>query len=296
MGLFDKITTGIKKAWNTVTTGVKNGYEKVKNFFSKKNAPEIVEDPWKEKYEKLQQEIKEQRRREQELEEQRQYEYEMQQRKIDEDIRRREEAEARRERNRIREENERKRQLEMRASMIDEYQEKVAVRAGEYETMVRQQYSLTYVSILTELERYMDVRPIRSKIDEYGHSFKNKMRDEVNSKICLSNYELTRLMNNLDLPFKDYCAQINEYSDKIYYSARQNLLTITKKTIEETNSFITVYANKYMKDTQEKEQEHKENLRKLSKVGNERDEQLLKSSIEYSTLQFIKELANQKVE
>ncbi len=291
-----------KDACNWVKDKVSSGYNKLKSFFSSNDNPTVKGDKRdKEYYDREKKEREERERREREwreeqdrLDRERRAWNEEQRRQREEE--RREEEKMRRQQEKLRREKEEKAKIKRRAAMIDEYQGKVAVKAEAYETEIRKQYNQTYSKILDDLELQMDVTPIRKLIDTKGRSFENKMRDEVNAKVNLGNYELVAIMDDYSLEFDQYCDKIDAYTDKIYESAKTHLLESLNSIIEETNSFISIHAKKYLKDALEQEKEHRDNLASLSKEGVERDEQLLKSTTEYATLQLIKELANKKVE
>lgn len=286
MGLFD----GLKKIGQAIGNGIKTVYNGVKNFFSSNdNTPKITGgDPEavKKRREAEAKAAEERRRREEEA------------RKQAERLEREEREEQERlfrEQERIKREKERKSKLKRRATLIHEYQEKVAVQAEEYETTVQRLYVKTYSGFVNELEQYMDVRPFRKFIDEKMKVFENMMRDEVLEKISLQNMELNDLMDDLESPFDEYCKKIDEYANRVYFTARENLLKHLKKVIEETNNHIKVYANKYIIDMMEEAKEHKANLANLSQEGEVRDAQLLKIASEYSTLLLIRSLAEQEI-
>jgi hypothetical protein len=275
MGLFD----GLKKIGQAIGNGIKKVYNGVKNFFSSNdNTPKITGgDPEAEKEirEAEAKAAKERRRRER--------------------LEREEEERLFRQQEKIRNDDEQKSKLKRRATRIHEYQEKVAVQAEEYETTVQRLYSKTYSGFVNELEQYMDVRPIRKFIDGKMKVFENMMRDEVLEKISLQNMQLNDLMDDLESPFEEYCKKIDDYANRVYLTARENLLKNLKKVIEETNNHIKVYANKYIIDITQEAKEHKESLDNLSQEGEVRDAQLLKIASEYSTLLIIKSLAEQEI-
>jgi len=292
MGILSDLGKGLKKVATSIGNGIKKGYNAVKNFFSSKdNTPTITGGSGYDS-------VEERKRREAEAL------AEAERKRREEDARRererldREEREEQerlyKEQERIRREKERKSKLKRRATLIHEYQEKVAVQAEEYEITVQRLYVKTYSGFVNELEQYMDVRSIRKFIDEKMKVFVNMMRDEVLEKISLQNMELNALMDDLESPFDEYCKKIDEYANNIYFAARGHLLKLLKKVIEETNNHIKVYANKYIVDITQEAKEHKETLDNLSQEGDIRDAQLLKTASEYSTLLLIKSLAEEQ--
>ena len=297
----------LKKAWNWGKEKVSNGYKKLKSFFGSNDNPSITRgNDEAEKERQRQYEIERQReldrqrrdeewRREQERLDRERREWDEEQRRRMEE-QRREEEKWRRQQEKLRREKEEKARIKRRAAMIDEYQDKVAVKAEAYETEVRKQDNQTYSKIIEDLEQQMDVGSIRKMIEAKSRSFENKMRDEVNAKINLGNYELVNMMDDYSLEFEEYCNKVDAYTEKVYESAKKHLLESLNTIIEETNSFITIHAKKSLQDTLDQEKEHRDNLANLSKEGEVRDAQLLKSSSEYATLLFIQEQANKKVE
>lgn len=291
MGFLSDLGKGLKKAVTSIGNGIKKGYNAVKNFFSSNdNGPTITNNDRAEEERKrreAERKAAEERRRREEEERKRIEQLEREEREEQERLFREQE--------RIRKDKERKSKLKRRATLIHEYQEKVAVQAEEYETTVQRLYVKTYSGFVNELEQYMDVRPIRKFIDGKMKVFENMMRDEVLEKISLQNMELNDLMDDLESPFDEYCKKIDEYANRVYLTARENLLKHLKKVIEETNNHIKVYANKYIIDMMEEAKEHKANLANLSQEGEVRDAQLLKIASEYSTLLLIRSLAEQEI-
>lgn len=291
MGLWDKIKDFGKKVWDggkelvkkageAVTTGI----QKVKDAFSRKDAPKVNLE-----VERLR---REQERLKQEIErlkwEQKRAQMEEEERKEAERVRQEEEK--------IRREKERKAEIKRKAELLDNFQDEVATRASEYELQIKKQYYQTYSLILEELEKHMDVSPIRKKIDETSKLFKNKMRDKVNAEINVGNRKLTALMDDISLDFESYRTKVNEYTDSIYYSAREELLKLLQVAVNDTNKFISEYANKFMQETILLAEQHKNILDNLTKEGEIREAQLAKSAEEYSVLMLIKQEAETNIE
>ena len=277
----------LKDAWDWTKRKAKELYNDVKEIFTSKGKDKLADG--------LDKEAEEQRRiavakaiAEAEAKRKRIAKLEQEQREEQELILK--------EKERLRRENERRAKLKQRSSLIHEYQLKIATQAVEYETTVQLLYVKTYSVFINELEKYMDVRPIRKFIDEKMKVFENMMRDEVLVKVSLQNLELNALMDDVESSIDEYCKKINDFADKVYYSARENLLKCLKKIIEDTNNYINVYANKYIVDITQEAKEHKDNLEKLSQEGDVRDAQLLKTASEYSTLVLIKFLAEQEID
>ena len=289
MGLFD----GLKKIGKAIGDGIKKVYNGVKNFFSSDdNKPKLTGGSGynPEQEEAIRVAAAKAAAERKRLEEEERKKIEQLEREE-----REEQARLLKEQQRIRREKERKSKLKRRATLIHEYQENVAVQAEEYETTVQRLYARTYSGFVSELEQYMDVRSIRKFIDQKMKIFENMMRDEVLQKISLQNMELNALMDDLESPYDEYCAKIDQYANSVYNTARKHLLKRLKEVIEETNNHIKVYANKYIIDITQEAKEHKDTLDNLSQEGDIRDAQLLKTASEYSTLLLIKFLAEHNV-
>ena len=160
----------LSNAWNSVKAGVKetirtgsitSGVKKTISTYSELSHKET----------KI---INERRRKE---EDDREY----QRRREQEERERQAELAAQRERD----EAARKRLIAKRQKMIDSFQENNVAGAEIYESNARRVYEETYEGFLNEVEKIMDVNPIRNFIVEKSKSFKDIMRNEVNRKISL---------------------------------------------------------------------------------------------------------------
>lgn len=277
---WDKTKEFGRKVVDTVSTGI----QKVKEKFSKKDAPTVNL------------EVERLRREQEQLKKELEALKWEQERARMEESERKEAERIRKEQEKIKREKERKANIKRKAELLDNFQDEVAQKASNYELEVKTQYYQTYSAILEELEKHMDVLPIRKEIDETSKSFNNKMRDKVNAEINLGNRKLTALMDDLSLDFESYRTEVNKFTDSIYYSAREDLLKLLKQSVENTNKFISEYSKKFMQETIQQAETHKRNLENLTKEGEIRDAQLTKSAEEFSALMLIKQEAEKKFE
>lgn len=277
---WDKTKEFGRKVVDTVSTGI----QKVKEKFSKKDAPTVNL------------EVERLRREQEQLKKELEALKWEQERARMEESERKEAERIRKEQEKIKREKERKANIKRKAELLDNFQDEVAQKASNYELEVKTQYYQTYSAILEELEKHMDVLPIRKEIDETSKSFNNKMRDKVNAEINLGNRKLTALMDDLSLDFESYRTEVNKFTDSIYYSAREDLLKLLKQSVENTNKFISEYSKKFMQETIQQAETHKRNLENLTKEGEIRDAQLTKSAEEFSALMLIKQEAEKKIE
>lgn len=186
--------------------------------------------------------------------------------------------------------------INRRTSIIDSYQERVKSEAVAFENMARRAYLKTYTDLLTTLGEVMEIRAINGFIDKKSKIFKNQMRDEVNSKISIGNRHLIMLMDDTTIGDSEYNRKIQEYADSVFEKAKDNLLLTLQQLISETNHYISTNAKKFLQDEQEILKELKDNLLNLSKEGETKERELEKISSEYSTLLFIKEIAEREVD
>lgn len=277
---WDKTKEFGRKVVDTVSTSI----QKVKEKFSKKDAPTVNL------------EVERLRREQEQLKKELEALKWEQERARMEESERKEAERIRKEQEKIKREKERKANIKRKAELLDNFQDEVAQKASNYELEVKTQYYQTYSAILEELEKHMDVLPIRKEIDETSKSFNNKMRDKVNAEINLGNRKLTALMDDLSLDFESYRTEVNKFTDSIYYSAREDLLKLLKQSVENTNKFISEYSKKFMQETIQQAETHKRNLENLTKEGEIRDAQLTKSAEEFSALMLIKQEAEKKIE
>ena len=155
-----------KKAWDKtkelgrkVVDTVSTGIQKVKEKFSKKDAPTVNL------------EVERLRREQEQLKKELEALKWEQERARMEESERKEAERIRKEQEKIKREKERKANIKRKAELLDNFQDEVAQKASNYELEVKTQYYQTYSAILEELEKHMDVLPIRKEIDETSKSF-----------------------------------------------------------------------------------------------------------------------------
>lgn len=186
-------------------------------------------------------------------------------------------------------------EVNRRMEMIDEYQGKVEIKSLDIENATRIAYMNTYSDILETLKPVMDVIHIQSYINKKSKVFEYKMRNEINSKIIISNHELQSLMNNNNLSASAYNQSIQNYADKVFNQAKRNLLILLKRTIQETNNYISTNANKFLSDQEAILNTLKVNLYNLSQEGETSEKELSKMSEEYAILQLVESVAKEKI-
>ena len=267
----------LSNAWNSFKEGVKetiktgsitSGWEKAKSTYSELSYKEtkIIEDRRKEENER------EYRRRREQEERERQAELAAQ---------------------RERDEAARKRLIAKRQKMIDSFQENNVAGAEIFEANARRVYEETYEALLKEVEKIMDVSPIRNYIVEKSKSFKNIMRNEVNRKISLGSQEMVRIMDDDSLSLDEYEKKLNSYVDKVCDNARKKLLDRIQEAVDETNKYIRINAKTFLNNELEFVKEQNNTLKELSKQGAARDAKILTIAEQRATLQLINSIANE---
>ena len=268
----------LSNAWNSVKAGVKetirtgsitSGVKKTISTYSELSHKET----------KI---INERRRKE---EDDREYE----RRREQEERERQAELAAQRERD----EAARKRLIAKRQKMIDSFQENNVAGAEIYESNARRVYEETYEGFLNEVEKIMDVNPIRNFIVEKSKSFKDIMRNEVNRKISLGSQEMLRIMDDETLSLEEYEKKLNSYVDTVCDNARKKLLDKIQEAVNETNEYIRANANAFLNNELEFVKEQNNTLKELSKQGAARDAQILTIAEQRATLQMINSIANE---
>lgn len=172
------------------------------------------------------------------------------------------------------------------ATAIGVWQERALPKAEKFENIVRNDYKQSYSSILDELSKIMEVKPIQKFINNKSKEFEHQMRDEVNDKISQSNDEFMAIIHD--------DGKAEKYTRRVYNDAKGRLLKTLKQVIEQTNNFINVYTEKYLSDEKEALAVLREQFEDLSKKGDTREKQLKKIAAEYTSLLYIKEFANKK--
>ena len=182
--------------------------------------------------------------------------------------------------------------LEIRGNVIADYQKHVSKDAKTYEGIVRDAYLKKYKPITKALRVIMDTRHIEKFIKSKSKTFANLMRDEINSEITLGNRKLKALMDDTSLSQLEYKHAIQDFADKIYDNAKDNLLDVLESVFSETDSYIKIHVSKFLQDEQKTLIAMKENMQKLCQEGGARERELEKIGMEYATLSFIRSLAD----
>lgn len=149
------------------------------------------------------------------------------------------------------------------AEDVANWQAKVQKKAKKREKTIQKTYKDLYDPTIQELEEIFDeeiIEEIQSYIDEKSTSFKNQMRDEVNTKVSSSYSEWDGLISD---PYVDN-AKIQRYCDDVYNTADDNLLDLFTNAVAETNAHIKDIVNKYNNDKAKHLNALKESLIKLS--------------------------------
>jgi hypothetical protein len=102
-------------------------------------------------------------------------------------------------------------------------------------------------------------------------------------------------MNNNNLSASAYNQSIQNYADKVFNQAKRNLLILLKRTIQETNNYISTNANKFLSDQEAILNTLKVNLYNLSQEGETSEKELSKMSEEYAILQLVESVAKEKI-
>jgi len=194
---------------------------------------------------------------------------------------------------RQRDESARKRLIAKRQKMIDSFQENYVSDAEIFEANARRVYEETYDSFISEIEKIMDVAPIRNFIVVKSKTFKNVMRNEVNSKISLGSPEMVRIMDDESLSLEDYEDELNSYVNRICDNARKKLLSKIHRAVNETNEYIRKNAEAFLNNELDFVKEQNDVLRELAKAGAARDAQILTIAEQRATLQLINSIANE---
>lgn len=149
------------------------------------------------------------------------------------------------------------------AEDVADWQAKVQKKARKREKTIQNTYKKLYEETILQLEEIFDeelIDDIQSYIDEKSKSFKNQMRDEVNTKVSSSYSEWDDLMSDPDVDV----AQIQKYCDEVYNTADDNLLDSFTQAVSDTNNHIKDIVNKYNNDRAKHLKSLKDSLIKLS--------------------------------
>lgn len=182
------------------------------------------------------------------------------------------------------EEKEKKR-IQREAEAIAKYQEKVATQAEERESDVKFAYLKLYSKYVRDFSEVLDrdlIKEIEDFIKGKSEIFNNTMKKEVNTLVSPSYNPWKRLIKNH--PTED---QLQNYCDKAFKDADNNLLDLLQSAIEDTNKFISKCIIKYNNDEAKALKEMKDSLVKLTADEETKAQELKKIAEELAVAQFI---------
>ncbi len=168
---------------------------------------------------------------------------------------------------------------------ITQYQNEVEQRAKSREKAVRDAYLKIYKEYIADFEEVLDselMDEIKSYVKNISHTFTNTLRDEVNTKVNSSYQPWKQLISIHPTP-----KRLQEYCDRVYTEADNNLLDLLQSAIEDTNKFISKCIIKYNDDKAKALKEMKDSLVKLTADEETKAQELKKIAEELAVAQFI---------
>lgn len=168
---------------------------------------------------------------------------------------------------------------------IERFQKNAKKEAASREREVKKFYLSIYNKYISDFAEVFDqdiIKEIDKFIKNKSNSFKHVIRDEVNTKIN-SSYQ----------PWKDFISkhpnemQIQEFCDKVYNEADNNLLDLLQEVIEETNKYISKCITKYNEDRAYALSVLKESLINLSSNEETKAQELKRIAEQLVVAQFI---------
>ena len=182
-------------------------------------------------------------------------------------------------------EERKKKEREKENEAITQYQNEVEQRAKDREEDVKNAYLKLYKGTISDFEEILDaelMEDINTKIKKTSRKFKNTLRDEVNTKVNSSYQPWKQLISSHPTP-----KRLQEYCDRVYTEADNNLLDLLQSAIEETNQFISKCINKHNDDKAKALKKMKESLVKLTADEETQAKELKKIAEELAVVQFI---------
>lgn len=179
----------------------------------------------------------------------------------------------------------RKKKTEEENELIHKYQVQIEKRAKSREKAVKMAFKKIYEPYLASFEEVFDdsiMEDIHEFIEEKSLSFANTLRDEVNTKVNSSNKRWKYLISNN--PSRE---DLQNYCDKIYTNADNNLLDLLQSCIEDTNKFISGCIVKYNNDKATALTKLKDSLIKLTADEETKAQELKEIAEELVVAQFI---------
>lgn len=190
-------------------------------------------------------------------------------------------------------EEEIKRKREKENEVITQYQNKVERRAKSREDAVKKAYLKIYDEYISDFEAVLDdelMTDIKNFVDSASDLFSNTLRDEVNTKVNSSYQPWKQLISSHPTP-----KQLQDYCDKVYTEADNNLLDLFQAAIEDTNKHISKCINKYNDDKAKALSEMKKSLVKLTSDEETKAQELKKIAEELAVAQFISNEASVEI-
>lgn len=182
-------------------------------------------------------------------------------------------------------EEKKKEEIEKENEAITQYQNEVEQRAKSREKAVKDAYLKIYKEYIADFEEVLDselMDEIKSYVKNISHTFTNTLRDEVNTKVN-SSYQPWKQLISSNLTPK----RLQEYCDRVYTEADNNLLDLLQSAIEDTNKFISKCIIKYNDDKAKALKEMKDSLVKLTADEETKAQELKKIAEELAVAQFI---------
>lgn len=182
-------------------------------------------------------------------------------------------------------EERKKKARERENEAITQYQNEVEQRAKSREKAVKETYLKIYKEYIADFEEVLDadlMDDIKSYVKKTSQSFINTLRDEVNTKVNSSYQPWKQLISSHPSP-----KRLQEYCDKVYTEADNNLLDLLQSAIEDTNKFISKCVIKYNDDKAKALKEMKDSLVKLTADEETKAQELKKIAEELAVAQFI---------
>lgn len=182
-------------------------------------------------------------------------------------------------------EEDKKRKRERENEAITQYQQQIEERAKSREKDVKNAYLKIYAEYIAAFEKVFGndiISSIKNYVNDKSLSFANTLRDEVNTKVN-SSYQPWKQLISMHPSAK----QLQDYCDKVYTDADNNLLDSLQSAIEETNKFISKCINKYNDDKATALSEMKHSLINLTADEETMAQELKKIAEELVVAQFI---------
>lgn len=182
-------------------------------------------------------------------------------------------------------EERKKKERERENEAINQYQNEVEQRAKSREKAVKDAYLKIYKEYIADFKEVLDselMDEIESYVKNTSHKFTNTLRDEVNTKVNSSYQPWKQLISS-----HPTSKRLQEYCDKVYTEADNNLLDLLQSAIEDTNKFISKCIIKYNDDKAKALKEMKDSLVKLTADEETKAQELKKIAEELAVAQFI---------